>query len=131
VRRVAPRWLRALPPSCETAAGYSSACLVPGLAFRVVLSWSWVPLQSSFVAKPPACRLRSDSLTRPGTFLLAGSASPELLAPRTQRLRSPRLTRRCPRAASLWAKVARPSPVPSSGLVPSRRFWLRQERRTR
>jgi len=128
VSRVAPFLASGAPPSpFGTAAGSSSAHLLSGLSFREssrgVQVLSRVP---SSPCRPSPVSVRTAWAVR--TFARAGSASPGLLAPGTPRPRAPRSPRDTLFTRVPWrARSANSSPVPSSGLVPSRRIWLLRE----
>jgi len=96
----------------------------PGSCFQGTLSSRSVPLQSPFVSVPPAPAHRPSPPER-GRRLrkrdppLVSFLLPEHLYPGCP------FSTALPRGSSVEARAATPSPVPSSGFLPSRRFSLR------
>jgi hypothetical protein len=118
-RRVAPHWLRALPP--HRFDGLGVFLVVPDSRnYRPVSSSRGVRLlfRARLRRIRPFPLLRSGSLALAGSFQRLGSASPGVLAPvETPLRRLPLLTRTAARPSGK-TKVARPSSVPSSGFLP-------------
>jgi len=82
VTRVAPSWLRALPPRrSRRPRGLSRATSLPRREPRETLSWSSLPLQSRTASRLPALRDRRDRLRGPAVQSSPGIASPGVLSP--------------------------------------------------
>jgi len=127
VSRVSPSWLRAFPPRrSERPRGLPR--LTGSRDFRSgspLVEFESSPEFLRLLAARPSLSVRSARADR--TFARAGSASRGFPAPSTPRLRAPRSPETRFQVYPRKARSANSSPVPSSGLVPSRRIWLLRE----